>query len=193
MTLVEVVITIALFTMILGAVSLFGMNVFSYRRSVSGSYEIVQNSQLILKTMASELREMAPAITGAYPLAVAGSSTVTFFSDVDNNGVPEQIRYFVSNKELYRGVVKASGSPISYNQSNEVVSGMLDYVTNASSSPIFEYFNENYSGTSSPMVQPVQTSSVRLIRINLNLTSPDSISSNSYTTEVTLRNLKDNL
>ena len=193
MTLVELVISIGIFILIMGAVVLFESNVFSFRRNVSGTFQVVQNAQLILKTLNAEIRSMSPGANGAYPLITAGTSSVSFFSDVNADGTTEQVRYFLTNGQLYQGITQPSGSPVVYNSSGEVVSGLLAGVSNDNTSPVFEYFDGNYTGTSSPLSLPIQANTVRLIRINLNLISPDSATPKIYTTDVMLRNLKDNL
>lgn len=68
-------------------------------------------------------------------------------------------------------------------------------MVNGNSLPSFEYFDTNYTGTSSPLVQPVSPSTVRLIRINQRIDidpnrSPVPV---IFTVQASLRNLKTNL
>ena len=108
----------------------------------------------------------------------------------------EQIRYFLSDKDLKRGIIKPSGSPLSYNSANEQISTLVTGINNGVS-PIFEYFDSSYTGTSTPLVQPVQITQVRLVRVTLKIeedTNPTkTIGPVIVTSQVFLRNLKDNL
>lgn len=195
MTLVETLITLAIFVTVIAAVGMFESNVFIYQGNVSSSFTTTQNAQVILKTMLTELREMAPGADGSYPLVTAGSTTISFFSDPDNDGTEEQVTYSLSTTTLYRAIIQPSGSPPAYLYSNQSTSTLLTNVRNGSVTPVFQYFDTNYNGTSSPLVQPVTTTAVRLVKVNVTLdTDPNrSPLPITYTVQATLRNLKSNL
>jgi hypothetical protein len=195
MTLVELLITLAIFVTVMVAVGTFEANIFIYQSNVSGSFQIAQNAQIILKTMLTEFRETAPAANGSYALVNTGSTSVSFFSDPDNDGQTEQITYTLSGTTLYRAVIQPSGNPPTYSVVNQSTTTLLTNVRNGSITPVFQYFDTNYNGTSSPLVQPVTTTAVRLIKVNITLDvdpnrSPAPI---TYTIQANLRNLKSNL
>ncbi len=195
MTLAEVLVVIALFAVIIVAVGAFEANIFTYNSQISGSYQTSQNSQVILKTMAAELREISPSVNGAFPIAVAGSTTISFFSDKDNDGLSEKITYSLTGTVLYRSVIVPSGWPLIYNPSLQSTSTLGTNIINGADLPIFEYFDANYTGTSSPLTQPVSPAFVKLIRVNQKIDldpnrSPVPI---IYTVQINLRNLKTNL
>jgi len=194
-TLVEVFISMAIFVAVMVAVGTFLVNIYSNNTVVSGSFQTAQDAQVILKTMLTELRQSSTAANGAYPIATAGTSSVTFFSDVDNDGITEEITYALIGSTLYRAVIQPSGSPFSYNPASQATSSLLTDVRNTSSTPMFQYYDQNYTGTSSPLSSPVNISSVHLIKISLAL---DVLLNQApvvrtYTTQVSLRNLKTNL
>ena len=60
---------------------------------------------------------------------------------------------------------------------------------------IEEYFDSNYTGTSTPLSQPVQATQVRLIRITVRIEKDPNKSPGplTATSQVFLRNLKNNL
>jgi hypothetical protein len=126
---------------------------------------------------------------------LASSTALTFYSDLDGNGVKEQVRYFMSGKSLKKGVIVPTGSPLVYNSGNEVVNTLVSDVVSSSTLPMFQYYSSAYDGTTSALVQPVTASSVRLIKINVIIDrDPGRAPSQIVTTsQVTLRNLKDNL
>lgn len=195
MTLVELLIALAVFVIVLIAVGALQANIFIYNSNISSSYQTTQNSQVILKTMLKELREVAPGANGAYPLVQTGSTSLSFFSDIDNDGLTEQLTYSLIGTTLYRAVIKPTGSPLVYLGANQATTSLITNVINGNSLASFQYFDTFYTGTSSPMVHPVNPSMVRLIRINQRIDidpnrSPVPI---IYTVQASLRNLKSNL
>ena len=195
MTLAEVITALGIFVLIIAAVFVFETNVFSYNGSVSSSFQVAQDSQMLLRTMLSELREAVPGANGAYPLTSVGSTTISFFSDINNDGKAEQVTYTLVGTTLFRAVIKPSGTPVGYPVATQATTTIVMNVRNGTTTPTFEYFDTNYTGTSTPLSQPVTTTAVRLVKINITLdTDPTkSPAPITYTTQVSLRNLKSNL
>lgn len=198
-TIVEVVVSISILVIIMAAVSSFQYDVLNYNRSSATTLTNIQEAQSIVKVMAKEIRSMSPSSNGAYPILSAGTSTVTFFADVDSDGTKEQIHYYIgttttTRNTIYRGLVKPSGLPLSYSGS-ESTKILATGIRNSSSTSIFEYYNSTYTGTSSAMIYPLAITTIRLIRINLTIDSDPNKSPvlKTFTTQVNLRNLKDNL
>jgi len=193
-SLAEILIATAIATIIFFAVFRFGNSVFSLNSDAQKSLSAQSDARQILKTMAKELRSASPSSLGSYPISLASATSITFFVNLDNDAYKEQVRYYVQDKELKKGVTKPSGSPLAYNLSNEKTS-ILVHDLNNGTSPTFEYFDSSYTGTSSPLTQPVQITAVRLVRITL-IIEPDpnkSAGALKATSQVFLRNLKDNL
>lgn len=193
-TLIEVLVSIGIFTVIMAAVGLFEVNVFSYQRTASNSFVTVQDAEVILRSLAKDIRMASPGSDGSYALQTVATNTLMFFADTDNDGKKERIRYTLIGPNLYRTKLVPTGSPLSYT-GTESTSTILTDVANGTSS-LFTYYDGTYYGsTTGQLAQPVNQSSVRLIGITLTLdaNTTDAQSAKTYTTEVTLRNLKDNL
>jgi prepilin-type N-terminal cleavage/methylation domain-containing protein len=193
-TLAEVVTAVAILAIIMIAVSTFQYNVLNYNRTAADSLTNAQEAQALIKTMAKELRAMQQSANGSYPIASAGTSTVTFFSDVDADGNEEQVRYYMTGTTIYRGIIKPTGSPLAYTGA-ETTKTLATGMRNSSTTPTFEYFGSTYAGTSSPMTYPLTITNIRLIKVNLTIdTDPNKAPIlRTFTTQVVLRNLKDNL
>lgn len=194
MTLSEVLVTLSIFILIIAVVAAFEVNVFSYGRFASDSLQTVQDSQIILKNIARELRNVSVGDDGSYPIASVSTSTLVVYSDYDDNGNREKIRYSLINNTIYRAVSVSSGNPPMYS-GQESTSTIVSNIRNSSSTPVFEYFDQNYDGNGNPMSYPVNIPAIRLIRINLTLDIDPNRSPlpKTYSTSVTLRNLKSNL
>ncbi|PIR45589.1 MAG: hypothetical protein COV09_00640 [Candidatus Vogelbacteria bacterium CG10_big_fil_rev_8_21_14_0_10_50_13] len=145
-----------------------------------------------LKTMIGELRGASQSNTGVFPLESASSTGVVFYADTDGDNLFERIRYTAVAAELKRGVIVPSGSPLSYDPADETEKTLTSRLATTT---VFSFFDKNYAGTSSPLVEPVSLNDVRLVNIDLLLDIDDRLATNPFELSgwATLRNLKDNL
>jgi len=193
-TLVELVVAIAVSVIILTAVTLFARNLFYYDSVFSGGLTSYDEARKVLQPIASEVRSASPSSLGAYPIEKSDNTEFIFFADIDNNGIKERIRYFLSGTILKKGITIASGSPLQYLTSNETVTEIVHNVRNGAT-PIFSYFDSNYNGSSAALTQPVSIFAIRLVKITLILDADPNRPPAPVTasTQVSIRNLKDNL
>ncbi|MFA5095580.1 MAG: type II secretion system protein [Candidatus Paceibacterota bacterium] len=191
-TLIEILFAMSIFIMILMAITLFVKNIFNYNTFISNGLEDVDATRTAFKTITAEIRTAGPADTGAYTIDQANTTTFSIYSDIDNDGLREKVRYFLDNGSIKKGIIKPTGSPLSYNPSNEVITTFIPYITNT---VIFDYYDENYDGTTSSLPSPVSIPAVRLVKITVvldkDINKPPSPL--TMTTQVSIRNLKDNL
>lgn len=194
-TVVELLVGIGILGMVLVLVSTFQKDVFSLNSSLQGNLNAQLDARHIVKVMVAELRKTSPSELGAYPIAIASSTAVTFYSDVDSDGLKDKVRYFVSGDELRRGVVPPTGNPIVYLDANEKFSTVVSGFVASTTLPLFQYFPSSYDGTTAPLVSPININSVRLIKITVIIDKNPGQSPRQIivTSQVSLRNLKDNL
>lgn len=193
---IEFLVAITLATLIIILVTTFAKDVFTY----SSSSQAIMTSQLegrkVLRTMVSELRAMSQSATGSYAIDTVATSSLIFYFDVSRDSIVDKIRYFldVPTKSVKRGVIVASGSPSDYTGA-ESLSTLISDVSNGTSTALFDYFDKNYAGTTSPMTIPVDPASVRVIRITVKIDKDINRSplTTTVSSETMLRNLKDNL
>ena len=191
-TLSELLISIFLISLLSYGVSSFMRNTFFYnttiRKALNSQFEVRQT----LKKLSAELRAASQASDGSYALAEASSTSLTFYTDLNGDGVKERLRYFLSGTTLRRGVIIPSGSPLTYNSGSETVSDMVHYRVGTTS--IFTYYDSGYAATTTPLSQPVTVSAVRLVQAAITVNPDPGRQPNvSFTSKVSLRNLKDNL
>lgn len=193
-TLIELLVGVSIMTLIMIGVGLFQRDVFSLNTLLSNSLIAHQEGRKALKIMSAEIRSLSPSSTGTYAIAEAGSASFTFYGDIDNDGVKERVRYFLSGTVLKRGIVEPSGSPLTYNPANEISIELIHDITNGAT-PVFTYYDTNYDGTGGALVEPINVLSVRLVKITA-ITDKDpnrAPAPFTMTTQISLRNLKDNL
>ncbi len=194
-TLLEVLISVAILSMMILTASTFQRDVFSLNTNLQSSLNAQLDARHLVKVMVAELRKTIQSSAGAYPIELASSTAVTFYSDVNNNGSIDRVRYFQSGSTIKKGVVTPTGNPLTYNSNNEVVTTLINSVVSSSSLPIFQYYSSSYTGTTSPLTFPITISSVRLVKITVIIDSDPNRSPVPIivTSSVNLRNLKDNL
>ncbi len=192
-SMVETLVVIFIVTVIGLGISLFGRNIFSFNTTAAANLNAQQDARGALKSMSAEVRSLSPASTGAFAIADASPTSFTFYTDLDNDGLKERVRYFLTGNTLQKGVIKPSGNPITYNSATETLTNVAGYITNGAT-PIFSYYNDSYDGNTAPLSTPVNTGSVSLVKVTLIINrDPTHASPITMTTQVTMRNLKDNL
>jgi len=191
-SIIELLIGLGIFIFIFGALTLFSRNIWVYSSFVGTGLSDVNNGRSALKTMIAEIRTASTADTGSYVINLATPDAFTFYSDIDSDGLKERIRYFLSGSNLKKGVTKPTGSPLYYNSANEIISTLIPNITNTT---IFEYYDKNYDGTTAALTTPINIPLVRLIKITISIDkdpnrAPDTT---TFSTQISIRNLKDNL
>lgn len=149
--------------------------------------------------MVTDLRSMGPSSVGAYPIESASTSSIVFFSDVDENGVFDRVRYFLATstatsgvKVVKKGIIKPIGNPYVYVASSEIVSTVVQNVV-TSTEPLFQYYASTFTGSEASLTSPIDIPSVRILKITVYADlSPRAPRPLLFSDTVTMRNLKTN-
>jgi prepilin-type N-terminal cleavage/methylation domain-containing protein len=191
-TLIETMFAMAVFVLIVGALTLFSRNIWIYGNYVSTGLSDSNNGRYVLKKMVYEIRGATTADTGSYVVALATANSFTFYSDIDSDGLVDKVRYFLNGTQLQKGVIEPTGSPLTYVSGNEIISTLLPNVANAS---IFDYYDKNYDGTTAALTSPISIPAVRLVKITISIDKDPNRApvTTTFSTQVAIRNLKDNL
>lgn len=196
-TLIELIVSISLLVLVGIAMLDFQRDVFLFSHIFDTGLTAEQQVRKAFKVTTEEIRTASQSSIGEYPLVEVATSSFVFYSDIDNDGLKERIRYFLSasSSTLNKGVIKPTGNPLVYNAGSETVNSIVSDVTNGTSTPVFNYYDTSYNGTSSPLLNPVPVLLVRLVKITLIVDPngsrpPEPV---TYTTQISMRNLKDNL
>lgn len=167
-TLIEIAVVLGIFGVTILAVGAFTSGVFRYNRILTSQLDTETQLRRVVAKFTKEARTASISSLGAYPLDAASPMSVTFYSNIDADNLKERVRYFLDATTLKRGVLKPTGSPLTYNPANEQVSSLVNDVRN---SDIFLYYDETYNGSSPPLTFPVILTAVRLIRFKLSIDS----------------------
>ena len=191
---IEVTVAIFILTLVGIAVYAFQKDVFSLNRILSQSIVSQEEVRRALKVMSAEIRATSPSSIGAYAIAETATSSFIFYSNIDDDSFKERVRYFLEGTVLKKGVTKPAGDPLTYNPASETISDVVRDVANGTTA-LFSYYDTDYDGTSQPLVQPINISIVRLVRIVIMVDRDSSVLPGpiTLTTQISMRNLKDNL
>ncbi|EKD66890.1 MAG: hypothetical protein ACD_48C00689G0003 [uncultured bacterium] len=189
-TLIELVVTIGIIVIIGTALAIFMVDNFKFHRMAMEEGSSMGEAQKIVDNMKKEIRSATESENGSFPIESAGNQTLVFYSDYDKDEIAERIRYQLSGQNLERGTIEpTSGETPEYLPENEQTVLINTHVVNEAV-PIFYYYDENYTGTQSPM-NPIVELDIRVIGIHLIVDTAPATSAGRYIldTEVRPRNL----
>lgn len=192
-TLVELVVAIGIFALLsLGAAEIIIIG-FRSNAAIWEHLEVQRDARRAVQQVVNVVRQAETSSVGAYPVAGAGANELIVYSNIDNNGYRERVRFFLDGTTLKKGIITPSGSPLVYETATETITDVANNVTNVSlGTPIFSYYNSVYTGTEAAMVQPVVVGDVRIISVRLILDKNPNVLPGAYDVEsfAQIRNLK---
>ena len=193
-SLMEVLLTIGIFLLLaMGAASIFSFSLKA-NKIIWEQLSTQNEGRKIIQDFVNELRSANYSSIGAYPLSVANTQEIIFYSNIDTDSYRERVRYFLSGNILKKGIIKPAGSPLTYSTSSESITNVVYDIANTST-PLFYYYGQNYGYTSStPLSPPVNITDVRLVGITLMLEEDPTASPVPFQIEskVEIRSLKTN-
>lgn len=146
-TFVEMIVVLALFSVL--SIAIANSIVTFYRANaytLEQAYEI-NSARRALELMTRDAREMTFGDDGTYPLAVMGTNTIAFYSDIDRDNSVEYVRYVLSTTTLYKYIYNATGTPVVYGTTTPSETIVVsEYVRNNSqATSTFRYYIEGGS------------------------------------------------
>jgi len=190
-TLIEIVIVMAILASVFTAITYFGVDISGFGGYLSDSISVQKELELTLNPIVTEIRSMGPSSIGSYTIESATATSLIFFSDADQDGLFERIRYFLDGSTFKRSVVKPTGNPLVYNLANEKVTEMVHDIVSGSTI-IFKYYGKNVASSGTPLSAPIDPLLVRSIKIELTSDrNPKALPGPiSYSVFATIRNLR---
>jgi len=189
-TLIETLVTIAIFVLIMGVVIGF---IFTAYRTQGYTFQqslAIGEARRGVETMVKEIREARPGDDGAYIIELAQDYEFIFYSDIDKDEAVERVRYFIEGTDFKKGVIEPTDWPVQYPLENEEVFILSQHVRNLP--PIFHY----YDGDGQEIIElPARLKDTKMMRLYLVINvdpfrPPQDFELESH---VQIRNLKTNL
>lgn len=184
-TLIELMIAVSIFVMIFIMGADFVIRGYKSMAFESEQEAAVKNARRIMELVTKEIREINLSARGDYPISTTSEQSLAFYSDADNDGSTEKIRYFLSDRTFKKGAI-LPGASLDYSGTENITS-IADYINNQTE-PLFFYYDSD--GATSTTINDI-----RLIKVKLKVNVTPNIMPNDYYLEsdIQLRNLKDNL
>ncbi|QSH39227.1 type II secretion system protein [Candidatus Kaiserbacteria bacterium] len=143
-TLLEAVVLLGVFVLIVGAIVSSLRYVYRGQRFAFEQADATRSARTGIERAVQDLREASDADNGAYPIVSMATSSVSFYSDYDNDNKIEQIRYFIDGTDFKKGIIESSGDPPVYNGGSEVVTTIATEVrNNVIGTPMFTYYDKS--------------------------------------------------
>lgn len=188
-SLMETLIVISLMSMLTVAVgtlivSFYRTNSFTLERTLA-----LESARRGVLSVATDIREARYGDNGAYPVVRLGPYEMVFYADTDKSGDIEQVRYFVQDGVLQKGIVRPTGSPAVYTDT-EAIADVIPYVQNqAQGVPLFTF----YASTSAELANTSAIRDLRFVEIRIladvnPIRAPDVV---QLTGSATLRGVKE--
>lgn len=165
-TLVETIVVIALFSILMIAVS---ESIASFYRlnayTIAQAYQ-VDTARMGVEQLVRDLREMTFADDGTFPLVSMGTTSIAFFSDIDRDNSVEYVTYSLQGTTLMKRVYNATGSPPTYGTTTpQETLTLSEHVQNTiQTTPIFVYYDaEGSLATATSTVTDIRYVGVSII------------------------------
>ena len=189
-TIIEVLVALGVFVIAILIITAFIINSYKLQNFTYEQSTAISEARRGIETMVKELRETLPGDTGAYPIELAETQEIIFYADFDRDDAIEKVHYWLDGSDFKKGVIEASGNPLTYNPANEQVETISRYVRNYEDA-IFIYRDSDYIALNTP----ADPNEVKLINVYLKINMFENRAPMDYELEsdVALRNLKENL
>lgn len=168
-TMLELLVALGIFSLIIVSVAWLVIHGFRYNAIIWEQLKTQSDGRRVLRETVDVVRKAEQSSIGSYPVANAGAYDLTVYSNVDSDSYREKVRFWLDGTTFKRNTVKPSGSPPSYSGAGQTVEIAHDVVNISKGEAVFSYFDENYTGVEAPMIQPVDTTKIRIIRVRLEL------------------------
>ncbi|MES2749226.1 MAG: hypothetical protein V4606_02455 [Patescibacteria group bacterium] len=145
-TLIEALVIVALNTVLLLAITSTVTQLYKnhgYTFEQSNEIEVARKG---LGTWVRDAREMTSGANGAFAIAIAGTSTLGFFSDIDKDNSIEYVEYSLgTTTTLRKYTYNPIGYPATYSTTTPTsVEILSEYVQNGRQNiEVFKYYNSN--------------------------------------------------
>lgn len=188
-TLLEILVSVSILVGLISSIGLLWKYLSETELSFFQNLGVQQEVARTFQEIVLEGRSIGSSSAGSYPIAAAASTSLTFYSDIDADGLYEQVRYFLENGILKKGVLKPSGNPLAYNQTNETIGEAVHDIA-SDFTGVFSYYASNIIEDATPLGYPINISDIRMIKMELKIKPNNQNSASWFNVYVTPRNIR---
>lgn len=166
MTLMELIIAMSIMTLAMGGFSLLFVRSWTQNGFILETGMASANASRAVEGIVKEIRKARQADNGGYLIDSGDSFSLTFYEDIDDDGVTERVHYFLENGTLKRGIREPTAPPSpTYASGDGTVTVLASFIDNQNNEPLFFYFGDNYPADTTPLSVPVTVNDVYLVRV----------------------------
>ena len=193
-TLVEALVALSMFSIISMAVAWILIQSVRSTNVIWEQLATQNDGRAAVQQVVDDVRRAETSSIGSYPIASASSTAFVFYANVDDDIGREKVRFFIDGTDLKKGVIHPSGNPLNYNGTESIIIIAESVVNIAKNIPLFEYYDETYPVTSTPLIVPNNLTDIRVVRMQLELEKDPTATPVPLHVEavVNIRNLKSN-
>lgn len=192
MTLIEVVVVCAVYTILMLAITSSIISIYQYNSYAFAQADEVENARRGIIQWNRDVKEMIMGENGTFPVAVIQPHRFGYYSDTDLDNTVEYIEYVLASTTLSKYTYNPTGNPATYSSAPDSREDLSYYVQNISQNiPTFTYYdNAGAQLNAGSSLLDVRYVSAQII-VNIDPTrNPGEFMLES---SVAPRNLKDNL
>ncbi len=169
MTLVELIVTLAILAVVSTALSSMIQSFYRDNNYLLEQMAATDSARRGITDTVKTIREASYGDDGSYPIAAAATSSLTVYSDTDQDLSVEKVQYVLQNGTLYKRITNSAGSPPAYPASPSATTTVATNVRNAASTPVFTYYDSSGAqlATTSPNISEISSVRIQLL-VDLN-------------------------
>ena len=193
-TLLELLVAMGIFAMISLVAAGFLIDTFRYKRTLWEQLETQNDGRRVLQQVVDTVRKAEESSIGGYPVVSVGDYELIIYANVDTDSLRERVRFWLDGATLKKGIIQATGNPLNYSGTEDVVELAHNVVNFSESKPLFLYYDDTYTGTEAALSMPVDVTAVKVVRVQLKLDSDPAQEPAPLAVEsvAAIRNLKEN-
>lgn len=168
-TLIEVLVALGVFSLLSLSIAWIVITSLHSNAIIWEQLQTQHDGRAVLEQFVDDVRRAEESSIGGYPIASATTTEFVFYANIDDDTGRERVRIFLDGTEVKKGIVEPSGNPLGYTGTESIVTIATDVVNTSHDVPLFEYYDETYPVTTTPLVMPNALTDIRAVRMQLEL------------------------
>ena len=165
MTLMELIIAMAIMTIGMAGFSMLFVKSWTQNGYILETGMASASASRAVEGIISEVRKARQSDSGGYMIDSGDSFNLTFYDDIDGDGVTERVHYYLQNGALKQGIRKPTAPPSpTYASGDGTVTTIANFIDNQNGEPLFYYYGNAYPTNTTPLGVPVAVNNVYLVR-----------------------------
>ena len=168
-TLLELLVAMGIFSLVILAGTQIFIDGLRYNTIIWDQLQGQTDGRRAVKEVVDVVRKAEESSIGGYPIVSAGDTELILYANVDDDSYREKVRFWLDDTVLKRGITKPSGDPLGYSGIENVVE-IAHYIVNTTQgTPLFMYYDEDFTGSQDALLTPADAGSIRVVKIQLEI------------------------